>query len=139
MKYFVCLLLLILNGCASHYDKAGNYKDYDLTPSQAKIVAADMVAFLQQRFPARVIFSFPHANSPFSQALETEIRNGGMGVSIDSIASYHQLRFKVQRLNDTQFMSLLVIDGAHFSKLWVEQDNTLLPLYTTTVFGGSDD
>ncbi len=138
--YLWCgLLCLALLGCTHHYDDAGNYKDYALTPAQAHVVAADMVAFLQSRFPARTLFSFPHADTDFSRALESEIRRTGMGVSVAPLARAPQLRYKIERLNDTQFISLFTVDDAHFSKLWVEQEQTLLPLYTITVFGGRDD
>ncbi|MCQ9091186.1 hypothetical protein H2D57_24685, partial [Vibrio alginolyticus] len=44
------LLSMSLFGCVSNFDSAGNYKDYYLTPEQAKVVAGDMAAQLKARY-----------------------------------------------------------------------------------------
>ncbi|MDG2996833.1 hypothetical protein P7248_22230 [Vibrio parahaemolyticus] len=133
------LLSMSLFGCVSNFDSAGNYKDYYLTPEQAKIVAGDMAAQLKASYPARVIFSFPHTETVFTAELENAIRDSGLGLSVAEVPSYHRLRVKVSRLNDTQFYSELFVDNVTFSKIWVERDNTLIPLNTTTTFGGQHE
>ncbi|MBD6944387.1 hypothetical protein [Vibrio parahaemolyticus] len=141
MKRFLWwgLLSASLFGCVSNFDSAGNYKDYYLTPEQAHVVAVDMAAQLKASYPARVIFSFPHTETVFTNELENAIRDSGLGLSVADVPSYHRLRVKVSRLNDTQFYSQLLVDNVTFSKIWVEQDNTLVPLNTTTTFGGQHE
>jgi hypothetical protein len=135
MKRLFLILTLALTGCVSHFDRAGNYNNYSLTPSQATQVARSVTAELKARYPARTVFSFPHdSHSVFSAAMENSLRDAGMGVSIEDVAGYHRLTYKLDRFNNHQFFIAVTVNQSSFQMIWSDDDNALARLKTVTQF-----
>lgn len=137
MKYLCLAFTLLLASCASHYDRAGNYDDYQLSPAQAATVASDITAELGKRYPARTIFSFPHDDkNPLSASLESTIRSAGMGISDAVTPGYHRLIYRLQRFNEHQFIVVVTVNQRSFQLVWSDDDNALARLKTVTQYEG---
>lgn len=138
MKRILFLLTLLLSGCASYdADKYGNYNDVVLTDFEAKIIANDIAHYLQKTIGVKGVINLNRDNSTFARVLDETLRYSGIGVTQQQ-AIYPKVNYRIEQLNQSQFVVTIIMGNGHFSKIWALVDNKLVPLPTRTIFGGRE-
>lgn len=137
MRPLLLLLTLLLTACASYQaDEYGNYLDVTLTPTEQVTIAQDIGTFLRQTDTAAQIINLNHDNSTFATTLMATLRELGLGVAQDQ-DSYLNLNYRVEALNHNQFyVTASLSDGRHFSRIWLINNDRLVPLPVRTTFAG---
>ncbi|MGE4262178.1 hypothetical protein [Shewanella sp.] len=143
MKWIISIMLsVLLNACAT---SDVNYYDFPVKSSDQITIARDLAWQIKEKHGANAVFDFNYplwsTSTHFSELLETELRKLGIGVYVSDKpmgqGKHNDLYYTLSRLNDQQFYIRVVVNHQFsFQRIWIYQDEQLIPLSSTAVFEG---
>ncbi|GAM65485.1 hypothetical protein JCM19232_4985 [Vibrio ishigakensis] len=94
-------------------------------------ITQDIATFLRLSDGANTVINLEHDDSEFAHTLIEALRREGIGVSQGNPMDYLNLRYRVEKFNERQFfVSATLSDGRTLSRIWVLNNNALIPLKT---------